>query len=89
MTLRLYADRKGWPLRQVTVELDHSRVHARDCEEREGESNVLMDVIRKRVVIAGDLDAEQIERLHEIANRCQVQRTLEGRVKILSEVVAA
>jgi putative redox protein len=89
MTLRLYADRKGWPLGQVTVELNHSRVHARDCEECEEADNVLLDVIRKRITVSGDLDAEQIERLHKIADRCPVQRTLEGGVKILSELGSA
>src|SRR5215203_5233420 len=35
MTLRMYADRKGWPLGSVTVRLSHKKVHARDCEECE------------------------------------------------------
>ncbi len=88
MTLRLYADRKGWPLGDVTVVLDHSRVHARDCEECEEDSNVLLDVIRKHITVSGNLDTEQLERLHEIADRCPVQRTLEGGVKIFSELGA-
>lgn len=86
MTLRLYADRKGWPLGAVTVELSHGRVHARDCEECEEADDAMVDIIHKRVVVAGDLDVEQLERLHEIADRCPVQRTLEGGPKILSEL---
>ena len=31
MTLRMYADRKGWPLERVTVRLRQSRSHAKDC----------------------------------------------------------
>jgi putative redox protein len=31
MTLRMYADRKGWPLGEVRVTLRHSRIHAQDC----------------------------------------------------------
>src|SRR5690349_3976107 len=31
MTLRMYADRKGWPLERVRVTLRHSRIHAQDC----------------------------------------------------------
>jgi uncharacterized OsmC-like protein len=89
MTLRLYADRKGWPIESITVELSHGRVHARDCEECEEADNVMVDIIHKRVVVAGDLDVEQLERLHEIADRCPVQRTLEGGPKILSELEAA
>ena len=33
MTLRMYADRKGWPLESVTVRLSQDRIHATDCEE--------------------------------------------------------
>src|ERR1044072_1561618 len=35
MTLRLYAERKQWDLRRVTVRLQHSRIHASDCMECE------------------------------------------------------
>src|SRR3984957_9103496 len=33
MTLRMYADRKGWPLERIRVTLRHSRIHARDCSD--------------------------------------------------------
>jgi putative redox protein len=36
MTLRLYAERNGWPLTQVSVELRHDRVHARDSSKIAG-----------------------------------------------------
>ena len=45
MTLRLYADRKGWPLGTVTVKLSHGRMHARDCEEAD---DVMLDIIHKK-----------------------------------------
>lgn len=35
MTLRLYADRKGWDLQGCRVELSHSKVHATDCADCE------------------------------------------------------
>jgi putative redox protein len=31
MTIRMYADRKRWPLEMVRVRLKHGRVHAEDC----------------------------------------------------------
>lgn len=37
MTIRLYADRRGWPLESVTVRLTHDRVHETDCEHCEAE----------------------------------------------------
>src|ERR1700752_4118758 len=35
MTVRMYADRKSWPLDRVRVTLQHSRIHAEDCAECE------------------------------------------------------
>jgi putative redox protein len=81
MTLRMYADRKGWPLDQVDVRLSHDRVHARDCEDcmsTEGR----VDVIERVVRVQGELDASQRARLLEIADRCPVHRTLENEIKI-------
>ena len=46
-----------------------------------------LDLIQMTLFVKGDLDAEQLQRLHEIANRCPVHRTLEARPKIVSEVV--
>jgi putative redox protein len=90
MTLRMYADRKQWPLDGVRVELDHDRVHADDCDEctdeqREGGGKI--DYISRRIEIDGDLDGEQRKRLMEIADRCPVHRTLTGEIHIQSEEV--
>lgn len=90
MTLRMYADRKKWPLEGVRVELDHERVHAEDCDEctdeqREGGGKV--DYITRRIAIRGDdLDDDQRKRLMEIADRCPVHRTLEGEIHIESQL---
>jgi uncharacterized OsmC-like protein len=35
ITVRMYAERKGWPLRHVTVRLRHRRIHAEDCVDCE------------------------------------------------------
>jgi len=89
MTLRMYADRKQWPLDDVRVELEHDRIHARDCqacsdEQREGGGR--LDQITRRIRVEGDLDQEQRERLLEIANRCPVHRTLTGVIHVHSEL---
>ena len=85
MTLRLYADRKKWPLDRVTVRLSHDKIHARDCEECETREGKL-DRIDKEITIEGDLDAEQRRRLLEIADRCPVHRTLHSEVKVVTEL---
>lgn len=84
MTLRLYARRKEWPLEDVRVTLSHDKVHAKDCEDCEHEEGML-DVVRRKVELSGDLTAEQTDRLHEIASRCPVHRTLTGQIEILPE----
>ena len=86
MTLILYAQRKGWPLDGVTVELSHERVHARDCEECEENDDTMLDVIRRYIVVRGDLSEEQRQRLLAISRRCPVHRTLTDGPKILDEL---
>ena len=86
MTLLLYARRKGWPLEGVTVELSHERIHARDCEECEEDDDTMLDVIRRHIVVKGDLSDEQRQRLLSIARRCPVHRTLLEGPKILDEM---
>ena len=89
MTLILYAQRKGWPLDGVTVELSHERVHARDCEECEENDDTMLDVIRRYIVVKGDLREEQRQRLLTIARRCPVHRTLTEGPRILDEMDTA
>ena len=81
MTLRMYADRKGWPLEGVTVRLSQDRIHAKDCEECETEEGRI-DRIGREVELDGPLDEEQRQRLLEIADMCPVHRTLKGEVLV-------
>lgn len=71
MTLKVYAERKGWPLRDVHVTLN-------------GTPGTDGYVIDRVVTLDGELDAEQRQRLHEIADRCPVHRTLLGDITINS-----
>ena len=76
MTLRLYADRKGWPLRQALVRV----VHRREGLDRR-------DSFAREIVLEGDLTSEERRRLVEIAERCPVHRTL-GRGSEIVTVLA-
>lgn len=81
MTVRMYADRKGWPLRQVRVTLRHKRIHAKDCVQCET-TNGWIDHIDREVELSGDLDDTQRQRLLHIAERCPVHQTLTSEIRI-------
>jgi putative redox protein len=66
MTVRWYAQQKKWPLEKAEMNLTH---HKEDKT----------DIFTKQLILHGkDLSEEQCAKLHEIAARCPVQRTLEG-----------
>jgi putative redox protein len=83
MTVRMYADRKGWPLEQVRVTLQHKRIHAEDCAECETTKGWIHHIDRG-IELTGDLDDTQRERLLQIAERCPVHQTLTSEVRIAS-----
>jgi len=79
MTIRMYARRKNWPLSHVRVDVCHDKVHAQDADDATG---ARADTFTRVVYLEGDLNAEQRQRLLEIADRCPVHRTLERTSKI-------
>ena len=81
ITVRMYADRKGWPLRQMTVRLRHSRIHAVDCLDCETKNGQL-DQIERELRFEGELTDDQRARLMDIADRCPVHRTLHSEVLV-------
>jgi putative redox protein len=83
MTLRLYAQRRSYPLTAVTVELGHDRIHARDCATCDTEEPRL-DRIRRKVTLDGDLSDDQRADLLRVADRCPVHRTLTSEIVIES-----
>ncbi|MEC4762438.1 OsmC family protein [Mycobacterium sherrisii] len=86
MTIRMYADRKEWPLKRVRVTLRHSRIHARDCAECETTVGFI-DHIDRSIELTGDLDHAQRDRLLLIAERCPVHQTLTSEVRVTTSLV--
>nr|WP_218626058.1 bifunctional alpha/beta hydrolase/OsmC family protein [Bradyrhizobium sp. dw_78] len=84
MTMRLYADRKSLPLERTTVTLTHSKIHAEDCAECETKAGML-DRIDRVIAMEGPLDAEQRQKLLEIADKCPVHRTLTSEIHIVTK----
>ena len=70
MTVKLYADGKGWPLRSVDVTVEGHHDDTR------------VFTIARTIVFEGELSDEQRKRLLEIANKCPVHKTLSGTIRI-------
>lgn len=73
MTVRMYAERKGWPLDRVRVRV----LHARKALDRKNR-------FAREIVLEGALDEDQRRRLLEIANRCPVHLTLERGAEVIT-----
>ncbi len=87
MTLRMYAGRKKLPLERVSVALRHEKIHAQDCADCETTEG-RVDRIEREITLSGPLDAEQRQRLLEIADKCPVHRTLESEIKVVTALAA-
>ena len=83
MTIKMYADHKGWPLEGVEVKLTHDKIYAKDCADCETDKGKV-DEIRRTVKVYGDLTDEQRSRILEIADKCPVHKTLHSEIKVRS-----
>ncbi|MEO0359019.1 MAG: OsmC family protein, partial [Pseudomonadota bacterium] len=82
MTIRMYANRKGWPLDRVSVDVTHDKIHA---EAAEGQ-NQKVDRFNRTIKLTGDLTDDQRARLLDIADRCPVHKTLERETHITTSL---
>jgi putative redox protein len=81
ITLRMYADRKQWPLEGVVVRLRTARSHEPDCEKCATEA-VGITQLERQVELSGPLTDDQRTRLLLLAERCPVKQTLERGIAI-------
>lgn len=85
-TVKLYADRKGWPLDGADVDVTMERFKAAEYAAYEGPEDFIHE-FKVRIDLRGDLTEEQRIRLLEIAGKCPVHRALTMPVIILDELV--
>lgn len=78
ITVRMYADRKQWPLDKIRITLKLAQNKDRKITH-----------IHKRIELKGSLSPEQRARLIEIADRCPVHRALLNPLEITSELLEA
>lgn len=74
-TLKMYADRKGWDLEEVQLEID--------LERNEDENKT---TINRKLTLVGQLDEAQLSRLLKVANSCPVHKILSNPIEINTEL---
>lgn len=74
ITLRMYADRKKWPMDHVSVDVSQSK----DAEGKH--------VFTRKITVTGNLDGTQRARLKEIANKCPVHKVLHAGSDVITEI---
>ena len=77
MTLRMYAERKKWPVSHISVDVTHERVTHAD--------GIARNVFTRILTIEGDIDEGQQSRMLEIADKCPVHRTLEAGSDVITK----
>ncbi len=81
MTIRMYAERKKWPLKNIGVKLHHERSYHQDCALCDSTAQQI-DYLNREIILTGELSKEQKHKLLEIADKCPVHKTLHNHLVI-------
>jgi len=77
MTLRMYANHKGYDLGKLSVEVSHAKIHAKDCADCGEGKTGRIDRFERVISVEGDIPADISDSLLKIADKCPVHKTLE------------
>ena len=86
VTTRAYAQRKGWPLEGVSVELEMERIRREDYPAYRGDADFIHE-IREKITFQGSLTEEQRTRLLSVAGKCPVHLTLGNPVFFVKQLM--
>ena len=89
MTMRMYAERKGWTVDRLAARITHEKDHAEDCEACLDDKDVKVDIFEREIAIEGDLPEGGVARLLEIADKCPVHKTLHSPVVVRTRLKAS
>lgn len=79
-----YARHHDIPLKGVTVDARYDRIFAEDCDDCDPD-NEYEEIIRESVDFEGDLNENQLKRLHQVAKACSVRRLLENGIRVKTD----
>lgn len=86
LTLKLYAQRSKWDLKEVYVYLTYAKKHAVELN-LDIEDMGKLDHITKKIKLIGNLTEEQQAKLKEIASKCPVHKTVSGPVYFTTHLI--
>ena len=75
ITMKMYAERKKWPLEGIEIDLNTERYKTVDYPAFVGDGDFVHE-FRQRILLKGPLTDDQKQRLLEIAGKCPVHRVL-------------
>lgn len=81
MTLKMYAERKGWDLDEIMVFMNHDKVHKEDSQNPD-KAGAKVSRFTRKLKITGELTDEMKDKLLEIADKCPVHRTLHEEIRV-------
>jgi putative redox protein len=76
-TAKLYAERKGWKVSRLEVNLSYERINAADYDAYDGDAAFVHE-ISEQITVEGDLDPRQKERIIEIMGKCPIRRLIQN-----------
>jgi putative redox protein len=74
ITLRMYADRKKWPVEKIRIEIGSEKLNA-------------TTIFNRHIYLEGSLDEEQRQRMLQIANTCPVHKALTNPIEINTQLL--
>jgi len=77
LTVKMYATHKKWPLDDVQVEVEHD-------SSREAAGHYKLT---RKVRFVGALDAAQLARLLDVANKCPIHKLMQAEIEVVTEAV--
>lgn len=75
MTIRMYADRKGWDLEKAEVKVGFKRNMA-----------TAEVTFTKEIELFGNLQVEERERLLEMGSKCPIEKMITGKITVASHL---
>ncbi|NOK86182.1 MAG: OsmC family protein [Chloroflexi bacterium AL-W] len=76
-TAKLYTERKGWKVSRLEIQLSYERINANDYDAYEGDAPFIHE-ISEHIIVEGELDPRQKERIIEIMGKCPIRRLIQS-----------